>query len=843
VVAPSAVRAGKAYVELGTLDKTAVGLKRAQRRLRAFGRSVSAAGAGLMKMAALTAVPLAIGAKAFMDFERQMAQVSTMLDDPQRHMKDFKAGIRRMAVEFGESTDALAGGLYDILSATIEPAKALDVLAASVKAAKAGLTDTATATDAIVTILNSYNLSADKAADVSDWLFAVVKKGRTDFAKLAPTIGMVASTASVAGVSLEELGAMIAVLTRNGVQTDNAITAINRTIATFLKPTDDAAAYARRLGFELSSATLKAEGIEGVFRRIANLPPDAVARLFPNIRALRGVLPALKKMDEFSGDVQLMADRAGKTEEAYRKMANTLSHQWQKMKQAAVIAFGHIGEAMREHLAAAAEKITDWGKAVALFIKRNKAMIATVAKWTVIVAAIGAGLLIAGKLIAVFSALIGVIKGVAVAVGVLKMAFTALLANPVALAITAIVVAVLALAVAFKKALDWIYRTSDAMQNLVDAGEKQRAIDRQRMQRLQQLAAKEKLSNAERREALDLTKKLNKEYGDLGIRMTETTGQLVGMAEAQKKLNAAMRANQVMELENALEEIDANIKKLKRKRRMAYGAGIGAGYLYNKWEDTSGKIEMQVRNAERMRKRLADIRSGAGTDKPAALSARIAKGKTDAAAAKAEAIATVKELADLDRRIHRLKLQQIDDERQRELALMHNRYDDEIARAKQNHQIINKLNLARFAEEANIRKKHAARYAQEQKRRAEQRATEEADLQHQIAQLQIQATRKGRDRELGLIELEEQRALARAKELGLDEALVRRVFALRRQLVSGRAAAATEMASIGSFSAGGLRGVFGGQNLAERAAKAAEATATNTRKLVRKADQGKVTFA
>ncbi|MDP7398862.1 MAG: phage tail tape measure protein [Lentisphaeria bacterium] len=131
MAAARGIRAGRAYVELGVSDKLVAGLKRATRRLKAFGAGVQQIGARLAKMAGLMALPLAAGVKVFADFEQQMANVSTMLDEPDKHMTDFRKGIRRMAVEFGESTEALAGGLYDILSASIAPSKALDVLTAS----------------------------------------------------------------------------------------------------------------------------------------------------------------------------------------------------------------------------------------------------------------------------------------------------------------------------------------------------------------------------------------------------------------------------------------------------------------------------------------------------------------------------------------------------------------------------------------------------------------------------------------------------------------------------------------------------------------------------------------
>ena len=88
---------------------------------------------------------------------------------------------------------------------------------------------------------------------------------------------MVASTAASAGVGLDELGASLAVLTRNGVKTENAVTAVNQIILSFLKPSADASKYARELGFEMSSATLKAEDF-GVPQRRRRVSPPASKR-------------------------------------------------------------------------------------------------------------------------------------------------------------------------------------------------------------------------------------------------------------------------------------------------------------------------------------------------------------------------------------------------------------------------------------------------------------------------------------------------------------------------------------------------------------------------------------
>jgi len=436
-----AIKAGRAYVELVLNDRLSRGLKRAEKKMKAFGAGLRNVGARLMGVSAALATPFVAGAKVFADFEQQMAAVSTMLDDPAAHMDRFRGAVRRMSVEFGESTEALAGGLYDILSASVPAEKALDVLAVAVRAAKAGMTDTKTAADAITTVLNSYGLAAEHAGLVSDVLFSVVKRGKTTFAELAPQIGLVASTAASAGVGLDELGAALATLTRSGVRTENAVTAVNRIIATFLKPTGEAAEYARELGFEMSTATLKSEGLAGVFERIAKLDPETIASLFPNVRALRGVIPALKNLEGFTDDIKRMRSGAGATEEAYRKMTATLGHAFAQLKASGLAALSVIGEALAEPLAKAAAQVKRFAGMIIDWLLANKEIVRTIAKVLAIVGAVGAALVVVGTAVSALGAAFGGLAGIAGVVGTALSTVLAVLGaivSPIGLVITAV---------------------------------------------------------------------------------------------------------------------------------------------------------------------------------------------------------------------------------------------------------------------------------------------------------------------------------------------------------------------------------------------------------------------
>jgi len=408
----SNVRAGGAYVEIGGQTKQLdMALSKANLKLKKFAQTTSAMGTKMLKFGALMAAPVAIGIKAISSFQDQMANVSTMLDDQSmKYMPEYSKAIQDMSVQFGESTDTIAGGLYDILSASIEPAKALDVLTVSMKAAQAGMTDTKTAADAITTILNSYGLEADKASSVSDLLFATVKRGKTTFAELAPSIGMVASTASKAGLPMEEMAAMLAVMTRNGVRTRVAVTALNAILGTFLDATPEAQKAAKDMGFELNTTTLKTMGLVGVMEKMQGASAEQVAAIFKNKRAIRGILPALGDMEGFMTDLNVATERTGLTEVAFGKMTETLGFQLRQLGQNIVGFFRDIGMALAGETSESVKGLNETISLTRDWIKENGALIRTVAKIALGFIAIGGALFILGKAMSIVQATILIIK-------------------------------------------------------------------------------------------------------------------------------------------------------------------------------------------------------------------------------------------------------------------------------------------------------------------------------------------------------------------------------------------------------------------------------------------------
>ena len=350
-------------------------------------------------------------------YENQLANVSTMLSSEALPiMRKYRIEVQEMAKAFGQSTKTLTKGLYDILSASIAPEKAMAVLEAAAKAAVGGAASTATAADAITTILNAFQMDASRATEVSDKLFATVRRGKLTFEELANGIGKVAAPAAMAGLSLNEMLAAIATATRAGIKADQAMTAVAGAVMMFLKPTAEAVVLARSYEFELSAATLKAEGLSGVMKKINGLSADQVAKLFPNRRALKAVAAALQDAAGHGTDMNIMMNASGMAGEAFNKMAATMAFQWNKVKQEFMATAVAVGTQLMPVMRSILQIMTALGSALA----------GPVAKWLAMGAALTLVTTAVVYLVTKFKLLGLALQGVALAASTATVALTAI---------------------------------------------------------------------------------------------------------------------------------------------------------------------------------------------------------------------------------------------------------------------------------------------------------------------------------------------------------------------------------------------------------------------------------
>ena len=335
---------------LGDASKLNATLKTASGRLKSFGKSTTAVGKSLQTRLAL---PLALAGGAAIkmatEFDKSMTKVKSLVGIAGDEVDAMGAKARTMANEFGVSSSKAAEALFFITSAGLRGDEAMQTLEASLKASAVGLGETATIADLATSAMNAYGSDSLGAAQATDVLTAAVREGKLSSEDLAGAMGSVLPVASNMGVQFHEVGAAFAAMSRTGTDAASGATQLNAILSGLLKPTKQAEDALNAMG--LSSSGLKQQiKDEGLLETLNTLKTafdsnaDAAQVVFPNIRALKGVLDLLGSGVEVNrGIFERMNSTMGMTQTAFDATAQSAEFRLRKAMNSSKESFAQLG--------------------------------------------------------------------------------------------------------------------------------------------------------------------------------------------------------------------------------------------------------------------------------------------------------------------------------------------------------------------------------------------------------------------------------------------------------------------------------------------------------------------
>lgn len=302
--------------------------------------AAQAKSSGAMRFANNAAIGfLAAGAasvKLAADFDESMRNVNSIAQLPERSLQSLEDRVLSLAGKTAQAPKTLADGLYDLVSSGFDADESMKILASSARAATAGLTTTDVSTKAVAAVLNAYRRPASDAAAVSDTLFETVNRGVITFEELATNIGDTLPFASQLGVSLEEVGASTATMTKQGLGASETFTRERNLLQTLIKPSEALSAAYKTLGVENGEALIKSKGFQGALEALVGTTDgskEAVAKLFPNIRALGGALALTGGNTKAAEqDLKAFSDTTGATQAALREQTKSTAFQYRQFK-------------------------------------------------------------------------------------------------------------------------------------------------------------------------------------------------------------------------------------------------------------------------------------------------------------------------------------------------------------------------------------------------------------------------------------------------------------------------------------------------------------------------------
>ncbi len=298
--------------------------------------------------------------KGALDFESAMANVNSIAQLSDSQLKSLSASVNGLATETAQAPQVLAQGLYDIYSSGFQGAEALEILEIAARGASAGMTDTATSSKVLTGVLNSgiedlegNALTAQKAMDI---LFKTVEIGVVTFPELANNMAQTLGPANALGISLEELGASYALITKQSVPVNQAETMIANLMKQVTAPTEELTAAVQDYGYETAYALVQAEGMPGLLQAMQEATGGNALELRKLITDQEAYNAVLKLLKEDGGQTYLdmleeMDRAAGATDRALTKQAKSASFAMRQAKvafqQAATVLIGALSPAIQ----------------------------------------------------------------------------------------------------------------------------------------------------------------------------------------------------------------------------------------------------------------------------------------------------------------------------------------------------------------------------------------------------------------------------------------------------------------------------------------------------------------
>ncbi|QDP61083.1 MAG: putative minor tail protein [Prokaryotic dsDNA virus sp.] len=414
---------------IANIQNFSKGLNTAQTKLNKFGKNMSAVGS---KMSAQISLPLALAGgtamKMGMDFEQSMTKIQTLVGRSAEEVKKMTPAVKQIARDTGVSSRQTADALFFITSAGLESKEALEVLEASSKASALGLGEVKTIADAVTSSMNAYGHENLSGAEATDVLMNAVKLGKINADELAGSIGQVIPIASAMGVTFHEVGGVLASMSRTGTNSATASMQLKNILMSILKPSTDGALALEQMG--LSSEKLRQNIQEnGLLNTLQLLKQrfgendDAQARVFGSARALMGVMDLLGENFESTQQImEGMNNSTGLTEDAFKTLEQTSSQKLKKSMNILSEDFQDMGSILLTTLQPALSKLMEVvSGAFQTFNNLSQGTQNVIIGIGGLVIAIGPALIIIGKLAVGISGVVGFVKFLASAKGLMAL--------------------------------------------------------------------------------------------------------------------------------------------------------------------------------------------------------------------------------------------------------------------------------------------------------------------------------------------------------------------------------------------------------------------------------------
>ena len=278
-------------------------------------------------------------------FAASMRTANTMAGKSGADFDRLKDQVSEISKTVPVARDALADGLYQVVSNGVPESNWLSFLEASARSSVGSTADLGEVVKVTSTVIKNYGMSWEEAAAVQDKIQLTAKNGVTSFKELADALPRVTGNAATLGVSMDELMASFSTLTGVSGNTAEVSTQLAAIFTALVKPSSEATKMAAEMGIQFDAAAIKAAGgmqqfltqldaaVKSYSQSSGVLEQEVYGKLFGSAESLRAIGPLTGQLaDTFATNVSAMKGSAGTMDEAFGIMSQGAANHMQILK-------------------------------------------------------------------------------------------------------------------------------------------------------------------------------------------------------------------------------------------------------------------------------------------------------------------------------------------------------------------------------------------------------------------------------------------------------------------------------------------------------------------------------
>jgi TP901 family phage tail tape measure protein len=322
-----------------TFDRVGRSASGTDRVLAKLGRTAKIAGEAL---AVGLAVGLAEGTKAAVKFQSEMTRISTQAGGTAKDVKTLSDQVLKLGTSTQQGPQHLAESLYHLKSVGMDNVQAMKALKEASDLAAVGHANLEETTNALAGAWRTGIRGATSFHEAVSTVNAIIGAGNMSMDQFNAAIGTgILPSAKTFGLSMKQVGAALALMTDEGIDSASAATRLRMSFSLLGAPSGAAEKQLGKIGLtglNLADAMRGPKGLIGAVSLLkehldksglsASRQSQLLSRAFGGGRSSSGILLMLNNLDVLEKKQEQINRSTGKFDDAVKMQRKTAEAQW-----------------------------------------------------------------------------------------------------------------------------------------------------------------------------------------------------------------------------------------------------------------------------------------------------------------------------------------------------------------------------------------------------------------------------------------------------------------------------------------------------------------------------------